>query len=71
MKLEARIQKTADGTQKAILKGKVWVRGEKEPEKWQVEAVDEAPNVKGSPGLFGNAIDAEIFYDNLSVTRDK
>jgi outer membrane protein assembly factor BamB len=71
MKLEARVQKAADGTQKAVLRGKVWVRGEKEPDDWQVTAVDEAPNVKGSPGLFGNAIDAEIFYDNLTVTKDK
>ena len=71
MKLEARVQRTAGGATKAVLKGKVWVRGEKEPEKWQVEAVDESPNVKGSPGLFGNAIDAEIFYDNLTVTKDK
>ena len=71
MKLEARVQKSADGVETAVLKGKVWVRGEKEPAEWQVEAVDEAPNVKGSPGLFGNAIDAEIFYDNLTVTKDK
>ena len=71
MKLEARVQRSAGGATKAVLKGKVWVRGEKEPEKWQVEAVDESPNTKGSPGLFGNAIDAEIYYDNLTVTKDK
>ena len=28
---------------KAILKGKVWKRGETEPEAWTIEAVDEAP----------------------------
>ena len=44
----------ADGG-KAVLKGKVWKRGEAEPEEWTIEAVDEAPNLVGSPGLFGNA----------------
>jgi len=57
---------TQDG--KAILKGKVWPRGEKEPAEWTVEAVDEAPNLIGSPGLFGNANDSEIYIDNISVT---
>ncbi len=52
----------------AVLRGKVWRRDEKEPAAWTIEAHDEAPNTHGSPGLFGNAKDAEIFYDNLSVT---
>ena len=51
----------------AVLKGKVWKKGEEEPKEWQVEGVDEMPNVVGSPGLFGNAKDAEIFYDNITV----
>lgn len=55
---------------KAVLKGKVWERGTTEPEVWTVEAVDEAPNVQGSPGLFGNANDAEILIDNISVTAN-
>ncbi len=71
MKLEARVQQAADGTRKAVLKGKVWIRGEKEPAEWQVEAEDLVPNLQGSPGLFGNAINAEIYYDNLTVTKDK
>lgn len=53
---------------KAVLKGKVWKRGEPEPEEWTIEAVDEAPNLVGSPGLFGNANDSEITIDNISVT---
>jgi hypothetical protein len=55
---------------KAVLKGKVWKRGEAEPAQWTIEAVDEAPNLVGSPGLFGNASDAEIFIDNLLVTKN-
>lgn len=52
---------------RAILRGKVWVRGEEEPEEWLVVVEDPSPNIEGSPGMFGNAKDAEIFYDNLRV----
>ena len=55
---------------RAILRGKVWKKGEAEPEAWTVEGADAFPNEVGSPGLFGNA-DSEIFYDNLTVTRNK
>jgi hypothetical protein len=53
---------------RAVLKGKVWKRGEPEPTDWQVEAVDESPNLTGSPGLFGNAQVSEIYIDNVRVT---
>lgn len=65
MKLKSSI---VDG--KAVLQGKVWPRGDKEPEAWGVEATHDSPNLSGSPGLFGNAKDAEIFYDNISVTKN-
>ena len=55
---------------KAVLKGKVWKRGEAEPEAWTIEATDEAPNLVGSPGLFGNANDSEITIDNIQVTKN-
>jgi outer membrane protein assembly factor BamB len=55
---------------KALLKGKVWKRGEAEPKAWTIEAVDEAPNLVGSPGLFGNASVSEVFIDNVSVTKN-
>jgi hypothetical protein len=53
---------------KAVLQGKVWKRGEPEPQQWTIEAVDEAPNLVGAPGVFGNAQTSEIFVDNISVT---
>ena len=56
---------------KAVLRGKVWPRDEKEPAEWMIEAVDEEPNVVGSPGLYGNANDSEIFIDNVLVTPNK
>lgn len=52
----------------AIVRGKLWKRGEAEPEKWTVQMVDQAPNMHGSPGLYGHASDAEIYLDNLQVT---
>jgi hypothetical protein len=55
---------------KAVLKGKVWPRGEKEPNKWTIEAVDDTPNLQGSPGLFGNSGISEIYIDNVSVTAN-
>lgn len=53
---------------KAVLKGKVWQRGQPEPSDWQIEAADETPNAVGAPGLFGNASVAEIQIDNILVT---
>lgn len=55
---------------KAILRGKVWPRGESEPAAWTIEAADEAPNTTGSPGLFGNASDTEVYVDNVKVTAN-
>lgn len=55
---------------KAVLRGKVWPRDEAEPQEWTLEATDDSPNSVGSPGFFGNAKDAEIFYDNISVTKN-
>jgi len=62
IRFEAR---TRDGD--AVLRGKVWPRGEPEPEAWTIEAVHEAGNLAGSPGFFGNAKDSEISIDNVSV----
>jgi len=56
---------------KAVLKGKVWKRGAAEPKEWTIEAVDEAPNLVGAPGVFGNAQTSEILYDNISVTPNE
>jgi outer membrane protein assembly factor BamB len=60
---------TKDG--QVTLRGKVWPKDQAEPKEWQIEGTDEAPNLKGSPGLFGNATDAEFFIDNVQVTANK
>ena len=56
---------------KAIVKGKLWEKGQEEPESWTVEMSDESPNLSGSPGLYGNAQEAEIYLDNISVTANQ
>jgi outer membrane protein assembly factor BamB len=63
VKFEARTKGAA-----AVLRGKVWPRGEAEPAAWTIEAVHEAGNLQGSPGFFGNSKDSEIYIDNVSVT---
>ncbi|TWT94309.1 outer membrane protein assembly factor BamB family protein [Neorhodopirellula pilleata] len=55
----------------AILKGKVWPRDEGEPSQWTLTATDDSPNSQGSPGLFGNATNAEIMIDNVSVVPNE
>jgi outer membrane protein assembly factor BamB len=65
MKFRASVE---DG--QAVLRGKVWERDKPEPAEWLIEAKDPSPNVTGSPGLFGNSTNGEIFYDNLSVTSN-
>lgn len=62
-----KLRASTDGG-KAVLQGKVWPRGTPEPAHWTVEGTDEVGNLNGSPGLFGNAGDAEIFIDNITVT---
>lgn len=52
---------------KIVLKGKVWPKGEAEPTAWLIEGEDLTPNTNGSPGLFGNSGDAEVFIDNVTV----
>jgi len=65
LKLEASV----DGD-KAVLRGKCWPKDQTEPTEWTIVGEDHVPNVIGSPGLFGNSKDSELFYDNLTVTRN-
>jgi outer membrane protein assembly factor BamB len=51
---------------KALLRGKVWRRGEPEPTEWTITAEDPQPVRQGSPGIYGYSA-AEIYYDNLQV----
>jgi len=61
----------------ARVRGKVWPRGEKEPEQWTVELTDSCPNTEGSPGLYayskGTTVKrhgASVYFDNYAVTAN-
>jgi outer membrane protein assembly factor BamB len=66
----------------AVVRGKVWKKGEKEPDKWTIEFEDPSPNREGSGGLYGYVSNitqtadgqiepgSDIFYDNLIITLD-
>ncbi len=56
---------------RAIVRGKVWKRGDPEPNQWTVELVDESPNLHGTPGVYGNTPDSEVYLDNLLVTPNR
>jgi outer membrane protein assembly factor BamB len=72
IKLEARTRSaTAVTAAAAELRGKIWPRGEREPDAWTIEAVHEAGNLQGSPGFFGNSKDSEIYIDNVKVEAVK
>jgi hypothetical protein len=58
---------TAEADQ-AFARGKLWKRGSPEPGAWTVEMVDHAPNLQGTPGVFGKTEVAEVHLDNVSVT---
>jgi hypothetical protein len=55
---------------KAQLQGKLWKRGEPEPEAWTIELVDPDPITHGAPGMSGNATNAELYIDNVSVVSN-
>ncbi len=54
----------------AHVMGKVWERGTDEPDEWTLEVTDEAPNLNGAPGLFGDSKVAEAYVDNIEVTEN-
>jgi outer membrane protein assembly factor BamB len=56
------------GEDQAVAKGKIWRRGEAEPKDWTVVMTDHSPNRHGTPGLYGNCPEAEIYLDNVIVT---
>jgi outer membrane protein assembly factor BamB len=63
----------------AMVRAKVWKKGEKEPERWMIEIADPAPNRSGAATLYGyvsNVGDngqpgAECYYDNVAITPNK
>jgi outer membrane protein assembly factor BamB len=67
----------------ALVRAKVWKRGEQEPDKWTVEFEDPNPNRSGAAAVFGYVTNvspqddgtslpgSDIYYDNLTITPNK
>jgi outer membrane protein assembly factor BamB len=53
----------------ATIYGKVWKRGEAEPDEWTITTTDPHPNMNGAPGLYFYA-QADCYFDNVIVTRE-
>ena len=51
---------------KAIVRGKVWKKGDPEPDAWSIEVEDPLPIEEGSPALYGYS-PATIYYDNVKM----
>ena len=70
--MKLRVEQSAS---KAIVRGKVWPKGDSEPANWTIELEDTLPNLQGNPGLFGHSMVAEakndIHYDNIIITDNK
>ena len=63
---------------RGLVRGKVWERGNEEPEAWSIEMEDPTPNRAGSPGLYAYSVSitskskgTEVLYDNVEVSRNE
>lgn len=59
----------------AVVRAKVWPRGEAEPKEWTSTMNDPCPNPQGSPGLYAYAVaitsrskGTEVLFDNVAIT---
>jgi outer membrane protein assembly factor BamB len=61
---------------KVRARGKVWVKGQPEPQAWTIERIDPIGSHKGSPGIYADAPSragggSELYYDNIKVYKNK
>jgi outer membrane protein assembly factor BamB len=63
---------------KAVIRGKVWRRGEEEPKDWLVEFNDPTPNREGAPALYGYVTGfvgdqpgTEVYHDNVRIYANR
>jgi outer membrane protein assembly factor BamB len=65
------------GEKTAIVRGKVWEKGQTEPASWTAEFEDPSPNREGAAALYGYISNirtseqpgSDIYYDNVNVYR--
>jgi outer membrane protein assembly factor BamB len=51
-------------------RGKMWLRGDPEPDEWTIEKIDPIGTRKGSPGFYADA-HAVVTFDNLNVRANQ
>lgn len=78
MKFEVRLADKTGGGREAQLRGKVWPRDSAEPKEWTIDFTDPCPNTEGSAGPYAysngttqKSKGAEVFFDNLEVTKNE
>ncbi len=69
--LKTRVDIAKDGS--GMIRGKVWVKGESEPEAWTIEVAHKTAHKKGAPGIFGFAPQSQktVFIDNIQITGNE
>lgn len=66
--VKMRVQNLPDGV--SLAQGKIWPRGEAEPQAWTVEKKDHIGHRSGSPGIYADP-HSEVYFDNLKVTVNR
>ncbi|HZU35951.1 MAG TPA: PQQ-binding-like beta-propeller repeat protein [Gemmataceae bacterium] len=63
--------------ERGVIRGKVWQRGQPEPEQWTIEYEDPKPNEEGAPALYAymtgiaEGYPTEAYYDNVVITPNR
>ena len=52
--------------EKGTVAGKVWKKGEAEPEAWTITLEDPIVVQEGAPGIYGDSV-TDIYYDDFTV----
>ena len=52
--------------EKGTVRGRVWKKGEAEPESWTITLEDPIVVQEGSPGIYGDSV-TDIYYDDFTV----
>ncbi|MDF1812435.1 MAG: PQQ-binding-like beta-propeller repeat protein [Verrucomicrobiales bacterium] len=68
--LKTKVDTNEDGS--GVVRGKVWVKGEPEPDAWTIEFEHKNVHKKGAPGIFGFSPQSQksVFVDNVSITQN-
>ncbi len=65
--LKTKVELAEDGS--GVVRGKVWAKGEAEPEPWTIEVEHRVAHLHGAPGLFGFSPQSQkrVYIDNIKL----